>query len=66
MIKKIKSELNITSIELAKMLGVTPPTLRNWEKNESWPLWALRKCDVLNCNKNEVIVDKIKELLNED
>lgn len=66
MIRRIKKDMAITSLELAKYLGVTPPTLRNWERNESWPLWALRKCNAINNNKDEILVEKIKGLLNED
>jgi len=65
MIKRIKKEMGLTSIELAKFLGITPPTLRNWEKNESWPLWALRKCNAIT-NKDEVIVERIRGLLDEN
>jgi len=65
MIKRIKKEMGLTSTELAKFLGITPPTLRNWEKNESWPLWALRKCNAIN-NKDEVIVERIRGLLDEN
>ena len=62
MLKKIKSEMNMNSTQLALFLGISQPTLRNWENNKIWPLWALEKCGVMKENET---IDKIKELLNE-
>lgn len=64
MLTKIKFKLNKTAIQVAELLKVTPPTLYNWEKNKSWPLWALEKCGVMD-NKNEQTIQRIKEMLNE-
>lgn len=64
MLRKIKFELNKTVSQIAELLNVTPPTLYNWDKNNSWPLWALEKCGVMD-DKNEQKINKIKELLNE-
>lgn len=64
MLKKIKSDMKMNSTELAIFLGISQPTLRNWENNKIWPLWALEKCGVMD-NKDEQKINKIKELLNE-
>ncbi len=64
MVKRIKKELGLNTFELSQFLGITPPTLRNWERNKSWPLWALEKCGVID-NKDEQTIQKIKEMLDE-
>ncbi len=44
MLRKIKYKKNMTLEQLSKFLDVSTPTLYNWEKGDSWPLWALKKC----------------------
>jgi DNA-binding transcriptional regulator YiaG len=36
-IKKKRLDLNLRQVDLAKLLGVTEDTIRNWEKNRSIP-----------------------------
>ncbi len=47
MLKKAKEKTGLKVYELADFLKVSKPTLHNWEKNENWPLWALRKCNLI-------------------
>lgn len=44
MLKKAKEKTGLKGNGLAKLLGVTPATLYNWEKNDNWPSWSLKKC----------------------
>jgi len=46
MLRRIKFKLNKTGIEVAEFLDVSEPTVYNWDKKNSWPLWALEKCGV--------------------
>jgi hypothetical protein len=64
MLKKIKFKMKMNSTQLANFLEISPPTLRNWEANKIWPLWALEKCGVMD-NKEEQTLTKIKEMLDE-
>ena len=63
MLNKIKFKMNYSAIQVANHLKVSPPTLYNWEKNNSWPLWALEACGIMN-DDNEQTIQKIKEVLN--
>lgn len=64
MLKQIKSDMKMNSTQLAIFLGISQPTLRNWENNKIWPLWALEKCGVMD-NKGDQLINKIKGILNE-
>jgi len=48
MLKQAKQLTNLKQTPLAKFLGVSEPTLHNWESGnkhgKTWPLWALEKC----------------------
>jgi putative transcriptional regulator len=36
-VKKIRAKLNLTQAEFAKMICVSPATLRNWEQGRTYP-----------------------------
>jgi DNA-binding XRE family transcriptional regulator len=46
MLRKIKYKKNMTLGQLAVFLEVSTPTLYSWEKKQTWPLWALKKCEI--------------------
>lgn len=44
MLNQIKQHTGLKINEIAQKLGVSKPTIHNWEKKNSWPLWALEAC----------------------
>jgi len=64
MLSKIKSILSMNSLQLGAFLGITQPTLRKWERDSMWPLWALEKCGIMDTKEHQTI-GKIRELLDE-
>lgn len=48
MLRRIKYEMNMNISQLAEFLNVSPPTIHSWEKKETWPQWALKKCGILD------------------
>ena len=45
MLKEILKKTNLKGYELAQFLGVSEPTIYAWENKNTWPLWALEKCE---------------------
>jgi DNA-binding XRE family transcriptional regulator len=46
MLNAIKYKKKMTIKELANFLSVSNVTIHNWENNDNWPSWALKKCGV--------------------
>ncbi len=55
MLKQAKQLTNLKQVPLAKFLGVSEPTLHNWERKRSWPLWALEKCGFTVASIKQII-----------
>ena len=47
MLKQIKQKTKLKGYQLAQFLEVSEPTIYAWENKNTWPLWALEKCGII-------------------
>ena len=41
-VKAIRRKLHVTQVQFARMIGISPATLRNWEQGRTYPEGAAR------------------------
>ena len=55
---QLRERAKLTQVELARELGVTDHTIRNWEKGRSYPRLTIVEiqtlCSILNCSQDEL------------
>lgn len=52
LLEQAKKNTGLTVAGLADFLGVSKKTPYNWEREDNWPSWALRKCGLIKKSKS--------------
>ena len=59
-VKEIRRKLRVSQPEFARMIGVSPATLRNWEQGRTYPDGAARALLMVAAKRPDAILDALR------
>ena len=58
-VKAIRRKLHVSQTEFARLIGVSPATLRNWEQGRTYPEGAARALLIVADKRPDAILDAL-------